>query len=108
MGNQISVALLKTLLGSWITARRVQATSRHCISVNIVGRTRYSIIPLVMSYGMLLQLFLDMSSLPLIPLPCWACARLHLVKFTEFILLITHIMLCDIVTPSTFLCFWPL
>ena len=31
MGNQISIALLKALLGSWITARRVKATSRHCI-----------------------------------------------------------------------------
>ena len=31
MGNQIRVAYLKTLLGSWITARRIQTTSRYCI-----------------------------------------------------------------------------
>eukprot|EP00973_Karenia_brevis_P065644 9125141-Karenia_brevis.AAC.1 len=31
MGNQISVALMKTLLGAWITSRRVQASVRHCI-----------------------------------------------------------------------------
>ena len=31
MGNQISVAYLKTLFGSWITARRIQTTPRQCI-----------------------------------------------------------------------------
>ena len=31
MGDQIRVALLKTLLGGWITARRIQANPRHCI-----------------------------------------------------------------------------
>ena len=31
MGNQISVAVLKTLLGGWITARRTQSTSQPCL-----------------------------------------------------------------------------
>ena len=31
MGNRISIAYLKTLLGSCITARRIQATPRYCI-----------------------------------------------------------------------------
>ena len=31
MGNQISIALLKTLLGAWIPARRIQANARNCI-----------------------------------------------------------------------------
>ena len=29
MGNQIRIVLLKTLLGGWITARRIQASARH-------------------------------------------------------------------------------
>ena len=37
MGSQVSVALLKTILGGWITARRVQTTARHCIFCKYSG-----------------------------------------------------------------------
>ena len=34
MGQQITIAYLKTLLGGWITARRTQSTPKNCIFCN--------------------------------------------------------------------------
>ena len=108
MGNQISVALLKTLLGSWITARRVQATSRHCIFCKHRGEDslqHYSTCDVL--WHAVATVFKPFTA-SFDPLALLGLCPPRLFKVTECILPIMLIMPFGIVTPLIFLYFCPL